>query len=114
MKYCYTCKRYRPDASTFCTQCGSSFGAKYCRKLHRNSTDSEYCSMCGSSELSTPHREPRFPKALLIASTLLALLVTGLALMFVVASLIAYGAIPLDKMLTAAIMAAALFGLMTR
>lgn len=114
MKYCYTCKRYRPDASTFCTQCGSSFDAKYCRKLHRNSTDSDYCSMCGSSDLSTPHREPRLPRIWVIASMLLALVVLGVVLVVVVASVVADGAIPLDKMLSAAIMAATLFGLVTR
>ena len=70
--------------------------------------------MCGSSELSTPHREPRLPKALLIASILLALVVLGIVLAVVVASVIADGAVPLDKMLTAAIMAITLFMLTTR
>ena len=65
--------------------------------------------MCGSSELSTPHREPRFPKVWVIAAILLALLVPGLALVVVVTSLIAHGAIPLAKMFTAAMMAATLF-----
>jgi hypothetical protein len=45
---------------------------------------------------------------------LLALVVLGVVLVVVVASVVADGAIPLDKMLSAAIMAATLFGLVTR
>src|SRR6266851_8839725 len=59
MKYCHTCKRYRPDASAFCTQCGSSFDLKLCPRLHPNSTQAEYCHICGSSDLSTPHKRPK-------------------------------------------------------
>src|SRR5438128_6848258 len=56
MKYCHNCKIYRPEDSRFCTRCGSSFDVKYCRKLHPNSVTAEYCSVCGSSDLSTPHK----------------------------------------------------------
>lgn len=114
MKYCYTCKRYRPDKSAFCTQCGSSFDLKLCPRLHPNSIRAEYCQICGSSDLSTPHKRPRLTKLWLIALILLALLVSGLALVFVIASVMARGAIPLDRVITAVIMTAALFVLTTR
>src|SRR2546425_13111650 len=56
MKYCHNCKIYRSGESKFCTRCGSSFDVKYCRKLHLNTVTAEYCSVCGSSDLSTPHK----------------------------------------------------------
>src|SRR5712692_8550881 len=114
MKYCCTCKMYRPDASVFCTQCGSSFDLKLCPKLHPNSTRAEYCHVCGSSDLSTPHRRPRLPKVLKVALVLLTVLVPALALTSVIAFQIAQGAPPLTKLLTAVMMAAALFMLATR
>jgi hypothetical protein len=59
MKYCYTCKTSRPDGFKFCTRCGSSFDVKYCRNIHPNPVDAVYCQLCGSSDLSVPHRRPR-------------------------------------------------------
>jgi len=73
MKFCYTCKIYLSDDCRFCTQCGSSFALKYCPKLHVNHTDSEYCKVCGSSELSTPDDRPKqtnIGKVMLVAFAL--------------------------------------------
>ena len=95
MKYCYTCSRYFTDEFLFCTQCGRSFGVRYCRNgLHLNSTASEYCRECGSSDLSTPDEEPQdsMPlKVLIFAAALLGLV---LAVTFVIASLRATESLP--------------------
>ncbi len=43
----------------FCGGCRSSFGVKLCPKLHINPVEMKYCLVCGSEELSKPHRRPR-------------------------------------------------------
>ena len=54
-KRCNNCGKRYADEHTFCTQCGTSFDAKYCSRLHRNERGAAYCQACGSSDLSTPH-----------------------------------------------------------
>src|SRR5229473_2075982 len=58
-KYCYTCRRYCVEPALFCIQCGGSFDLKYCSRLHANSISAVYCRLCGSSDLSVPHRRPK-------------------------------------------------------
>jgi hypothetical protein len=86
MKYCYTCKRSSPDTFVFCTRCGSSFDVKYCRKLHANSAQAEYCQVCGSSDLSTPHIRPKGSGIVAIVSTAAGLLTALGALVFIITS----------------------------
>jgi uncharacterized membrane protein YvbJ len=99
MKYCYNCKRYRADTSAFCTQCGSSFDVKFCPRLHRNSTRAEYCQVCGSSDLSTPHAVPKSDR-IVLALLVVATLGTVVALVTVLVSLRTYNAVPSSKVLT--------------
>src|SRR3989442_14689706 len=73
MKHCYNCDRKYPDTFLFCTGCGASFDVKYCHKLHANSTHAEYCHVCGSSELSSPHKRPPESMRSLIVLTIFVL-----------------------------------------
>src|SRR6266849_1212039 len=91
MKYCYTCRAYRPNDSTFCTRCGSSFDVKYCRKLHPNPVTAEYCRLCGSSDLSTPHRRPKREMVTLVAVLVVSLSAVGTALMVILRPLLEDG-----------------------
>src|SRR5713226_4221950 len=59
MKRCHDCGRLSPEGAVFCGTCRSSFGVKLCPKLHINPVEVKYCSVCGSEELSKPHRRPR-------------------------------------------------------
>jgi len=59
MKRCHDCGRLSPEGALFCGACRSSFGVKLCPKLHINPVEVKYCFVCGSEELSKPHRRPR-------------------------------------------------------
>ena len=80
MKHCYNCDRKYPDTFLFCTACGASFDVKYCRKLHANSSTAEYCHVCGSSELSSPHKRPK--------ESMRSVLVLGLVVLSAVAGIL--------------------------
>jgi len=54
MKYCYQCGRITAGKPFFCSFCGRSYDAKLCPRLHPNPRVAEFCSQCGSRELSTP------------------------------------------------------------
>src|SRR5713101_1826853 len=99
MKYCYTCRAYRPEDSTFCTRCGSSFGVKYCRKLHPNPVTAEYCRVCGSSDLSTPHKRPRRRGVGLFITAALGVLVAIVTVWSIVRSVSAYDSISSGEIL---------------
>lgn len=92
MKYCYNCKAYRPNTFRFCSQCGGSFSTRYCRKLHTNPVQAEYCGVCGSSDLSIPHKAPKFSN---VGWTVAVPIVTALgALGFVVGLLAVSDSVP--------------------
>lgn len=57
MKYCYHCSHFSPNDANFCVTCGSSFGYRFCQRLHRNPANASHCATCGSRELSQPHRK---------------------------------------------------------
>src|SRR5207249_2253890 len=87
MKHCHNCDRNYPDTFFFCTGCGASFDVKYCRKLHANSSQAEYCHACGSSELSSPHKRPTEPMRPVIALTVIVLFAAAGILRMVLGSL---------------------------
>src|SRR5207247_10143493 len=87
MKHCYNCGRKYPDTFLFCTGCGASFDAKYCRKLHANSSQAEYCHLCGSSELSSPHKRPKESIRRVIVLTVIVLFAAAGILRMVLRSL---------------------------
>jgi len=66
MKHCFTCKRNRPDNAKFCPGCGSTFDVRYCPRLHLNSPTAEYCTECGSSDLSAADHRPPESKMMVI------------------------------------------------
>src|ERR1043166_4814203 len=86
MKYCYTCRTRWPDTFLFCSRCGATFDVKLCRKLHPHSRYAEYCRVCGSSALSTPHNRPQEWRAGIIVAMAGALLIVLVALLWVVSS----------------------------
>src|SRR5437870_13455127 len=87
MKYCYNCRRGHSNAFLFCSGCGASFDVKYCRKLHANSAQAEYCHLCGSSELSSPHKRPKESIRVVIAVGLVVLLTAAGILKLILRSL---------------------------
>src|SRR4051812_26152575 len=54
MKRCTHCFRYSLGGPTFCNHCGRTFDVKICSRGHRNSRGAQFCSECGSQEMSTP------------------------------------------------------------
>ena len=90
---------------TFCTTCGSSFGVKLCPKLHPNPLAAQYCSTCGSRQLSRPHRARKPTRAfrILITVSLIALAIIPLSIGIAV-GLATFGS---DPSLAAAIIAIA-------
>src|SRR5437879_13697716 len=87
MKHCCNCNRKYPDTFLFCTACGASFDVKYCRKLHANSSQAEYCHLCGSWELSSPHKRPKESITRVIVLMVVVLSVVAAILMTVLRSL---------------------------
>ncbi len=54
MRRCTYCYRFHPGAPTFCSRCGRSFDVRICSRGHRNPRGVQFCSECGSADLSTP------------------------------------------------------------
>jgi hypothetical protein len=54
MRRCTHCFRFHPGAPTFCSRCGRSFDVRICSRGHRNPRGVQFCSECGSADLSTP------------------------------------------------------------
>jgi hypothetical protein len=59
MRYCRNCRSLNPGDPAFCTSCGRSFGQKLCPSGHGNPRGARHCSICGSTELSSPHPRTR-------------------------------------------------------
>lgn len=72
----------------FCTLCGSSFDVKYCRKLHPNPVTAEYCGVCGSSDLSTPHRRPKRGMVGVVTLVVVSISVAGSTLVVIIRPLV--------------------------
>lgn len=76
MKYCKQCDLKAREPALFCIRCGSSFGLRYCPRLHPNPTSADYCYACGSSDLSTanpPYGWSLWHIALILILTIFAL-----------------------------------------
>ena len=56
MRWCRSCGRLSVGRPSFCTRCGRSFDVRICTRGHVNRRDATFCVVCGSPELSTPHR----------------------------------------------------------
>lgn len=54
MRYCSQCHRLTAGDPLFCTHCGATYDAKLCPARHLNHRHAEFCSQCGSRDLSTP------------------------------------------------------------
>jgi hypothetical protein len=54
MRRCTSCFRFHPGTPMFCNHCGRSFDVRICPRGHRNPRAVEFCSECGSADLSTP------------------------------------------------------------
>ena len=53
MRRCTQCFRFHPGSPTFCAYCGRSFDVRICARGHRNPRGVQYCSECGTADLST-------------------------------------------------------------
>lgn len=54
MKYCNNCFRFAVGTPPYCTFCGRSYDVRLCKRGHINSRASQFCSQCGSEDLSLP------------------------------------------------------------
>ena len=54
MRRCTYCFRFHSGSPTFCSHCGRSFDVRICSRGHRNPRGVQFCSECGSADLSTP------------------------------------------------------------
>lgn len=54
MRYCSQCHRLTTGEPLFCTHCGATYDAKLCPARHVNARSAEFCSQCGSRDLSNP------------------------------------------------------------
>lgn len=54
MHRCNSCHRYTAGHPTFCPFCGRSYNVRICNRGHVNPRGVQFCSICGSAELSTP------------------------------------------------------------
>jgi len=54
MRRCTACFRFHPGNPTFCSRCGRSFDFRICPRGHINPREAQYCSECGTADLSTP------------------------------------------------------------
>jgi RNA polymerase subunit RPABC4/transcription elongation factor Spt4 len=57
MKFCSNCKHITPGDPKVCNRCGRTYDVKLCPRMHSNPRAAEFCSECGSRDLSTP--QPR-------------------------------------------------------
>jgi hypothetical protein len=72
MKYCYQCGRVTVGEPLYCNSCGRSYDLKLCSRGHANPRRADFCSTCGSRDLSTP--QPRVPIQVRLLAFLLSLL----------------------------------------
>ncbi len=54
MRRCTSCFRFYPGNPIFCSYCGRSFDVRICSRGHRNPRGAQFCTECGSADLSTP------------------------------------------------------------
>jgi len=81
MRYCHNCHRVTTGEPLFCQFCGSTYDAKLCPARHLNPRSAEFCSQCGSRDLSTP--APRIAwwfRALLLGGSLFPAVILALLL----------------------------------
>ncbi len=79
MRFCHNCHRITTGKPTFCGNCGSTFNARLCPRLHANPRAANVCSQCGSRDLSTPQ-----PKVSLAVRSAVVLLGIGPGLLILV------------------------------
>jgi uncharacterized protein (DUF983 family) len=58
MKRCNYCFRISFGKPAYCTRCGRSYDLRLCPLGHRNLRTDQFCSRCGSAELSTAAPPP--------------------------------------------------------
>jgi hypothetical protein len=54
MRRCTYCFRFHPGSPTYCSHCGRTFNVRICARGHLNHRAVQFCSQCGSADLSTP------------------------------------------------------------
>jgi len=53
MKRCNACFRYAVGKPTYCPHCGRSYDVRLCPRGHASPRNVQFCSVCGSDNLST-------------------------------------------------------------
>ena len=93
MKYCLNCKLHFTENVSFCTQCGGSFNAKYCK-------------LCGTSDMSKPNPPSSLASRRLQSLFIAAILVAITALFLVLVHLYSMDALPPGIIVLAMVIAA--------
>lgn len=53
MKRCTSCFRYAAGQPSYCSYCGRTYSVRLCPRGHSNPRNVQFCSQCGSDDLST-------------------------------------------------------------
>jgi RNA polymerase subunit RPABC4/transcription elongation factor Spt4 len=52
MRFCPHCRRLNPGRPMICHYCGRTWQVRLCPRGHENPSDSQFCGICGSADLS--------------------------------------------------------------
>ena len=85
MRRCTACFRFQTGRPTYCSYCGRSFDVRICSRGHRNPRGAQFCSECGSADLSVPAPRASFLHRL---SGAVLYVFTGFALVVIVLSIV--------------------------
>src|SRR5438876_283315 len=73
MRWCTQCRRYTAGHPRYCPTCGRTFEVRLCRRGHVNSRHVDFCTDCGSDELSTAAPPEPWIEAIVHRASVLAL-----------------------------------------
>ena len=62
MRFCSHCHKWISGRPVYCPSCGRTWNYRICSRGHLNKLDSNYCSVCGSPDMSIGMRERWFSK----------------------------------------------------
>jgi len=54
MRRCTSCFHYSRGHPAYCPRCGRTYSVRLCPRGHINGRSAQYCTDCGSDDLSTP------------------------------------------------------------
>ena len=81
MRFCPSCRKWVAGRPVYCSNCGRTWNYRICPRGHLNPPDANYCSTCGSLDLSScSGMEPWFSRlAGFVSKTLPKVILIGFA-----------------------------------